>query len=275
VSEAAADRHIVVAIDPSKRPLDPLHLGGELARRLELPVLLVTVFIHHPLVTGAETEGQLEARAAAQRDLLELGRTLDGVTVADAVVLAAGSPARALHELSAAPTAEMIVVGSTTRGAVLRVLPGSVSQQLLSGAACPVAVAPNGYHEQAQHPLATVGVAYDGSGEARQALAVARLLAHRAGARLRIITADESLDGLRAVHDAAVADSRELVEAEGVLVTGDPADALIEQSGQVDVLLAGSRAYGPLGAVLLGGTTRRLSAGAKCPLVIVPRGRSA
>ena len=57
MSEAGTPR-IIIALDPSKSPLDPLRLGGELARRLELPVVLITVFVHHRLVTGPETEGQ-------------------------------------------------------------------------------------------------------------------------------------------------------------------------------------------------------------------------
>jgi nucleotide-binding universal stress UspA family protein len=294
MSEPAAKR-IVIALDPSKHPMDPLRLGGQLARRLELPVVLITVFVHHRLLTGPETEGQLEARAAAQQDLLELGRTLEDVVVADALVLASSSPARALHELSTAPSTALVVLGSTTRGAIRRVLPGNIAHELLSGAACPVAIAPHGYADQDAGPLATVGVAFDGSTEAHLALAGAREIARRAGATLNIITVVEPLafgavrvstmepaasasrlveEELRGVHDAAVAESREVVETHGVLARGEPAEVLLEQSRQSDVLVAGSRGYGPLGAVLLGSTTRELMHGAACPMIVVPRGRA-
>ena len=290
-----AAKRIIVALDPSKRPLDPLRLGGRLARRLELPVALVTVFVHHPLLTGPETENQREARAAAQQDLLELGRTLDGVVIDDAVVLASSSPARALHELSSDPSTVMVVVGSTTRGAFRRVLPGNIAHELLSGAACPVAIAPHGYEEQDTGPLSAVGVAFDGSDEARQALTGARGLARRAGATLHIISVVEPLafgavpvaamepgtsagqlleDELRAVHDTAVGQSRDLVETRSVIERGEPAAVLLEQSRHVDLLVAGSRGYGPLGAVLLGSTTRELMHGAACPMLLVPRGRA-
>jgi nucleotide-binding universal stress UspA family protein len=290
-----AVKRIIVALDPSKRPLDPLRLGGQLALRLELPVALITVFVHHPLLTGPETEAQREVRAAAQQDLLELGRTLDGVVVDDAVVLASSSPARALHELSTDPSTVLVVVGSTTRGAVRRVLPGNIAHELLSGAACPVAIAPHGYADQDARPLATVGVAFDGSTEAQQALTGARELARRAGATLHIITVVEPLafasvpvstiepaasasrlleEDLRAVHDSAVGESRDLVETQSVVARGEPADVLLEQSRRLDVLVAGSRGYGPLGAVLLGSTTRDLMHGAACPVVILPRGRA-
>ena len=286
-------KRIIIALDPSKRPLDPLRLGGELARRLELPVVLITVFVHHPLLAGPETDGQRETRAAAEQELLELGQTLDGVVVDAALVLASSSPARALHESSTDPSTALVVVGSTTRGAVRRVLPGNIAHELLSGAACPVAIAPHGYEHDAR-PLASVGVAFDGSAEAQQALAGARELARRAGATLHVITVVEPLafaavpvsalepaasagrlleEELRALHDTAVAESRDLVETQSVLARGEPADALLEQSRELDVLVAGSRGYGPLGAVLLGSTTRKLMHGAGCPVVIIPRGR--
>lgn len=294
MGERFSSSTVIIAIDPSKSPLNPLRLGVNLARHLELPAVLVTVFAHHPLLAGPETEDQLAVRAGARQDLLDLGRSLDGDVVADALVLASSSPARALHELGETTGAALIVVGSTTRGALRRVLPGSVAQQLLSGAACPVAVAPNGYNEQQAGTLATVGVAFDGSAEAERALDGARHLARKAHARLRIITVVERLAfgavpvstmapaasarrvveaELRSIHEAALANDRG-VECEGVFREGNPADVLIEQSHEVDLLLAGSRGYGPLSAVLLGSTTRELTREAGCPLIIIPRGHS-
>jgi nucleotide-binding universal stress UspA family protein len=293
MGERSASPKVLIAIDASKSPLDPLRLGGKLARRAQLPVVLVTVFAHHLLLDGPEDEHQRALRAGAREDLFELGRTLDGVAVEDALVVASSSPGRALHELSETSGAAVVVVGSTTRGPIRRVLAGSVAQQLLSGAACPVAVAPHGYAEQEDTDLAIVGVAYDGSEESERALTGARDLARRAGARLRIITAVEQLafgaipvsttapaasassvweDELRSRHRAAVADP-DGVSVEGVLRRGIAVHVLLEQSREVDVLFVGSRGYGPLHAVLLGSTTRKLTEAAECPLIVIPRGR--
>jgi nucleotide-binding universal stress UspA family protein len=52
----------------------------------------------------------------------------------------------------------------------------------------------------------------------------------------------------------------------------DPADVLIRVSENLDLLICGSRGYGPLRAVLLGGVSRRLTAEARCPVIVLPRG---
>jgi nucleotide-binding universal stress UspA family protein len=47
---------------------------------------------------------------------------------------------------------------------------------------------------------------------------------------------------------------------------------LVKASEQLDLLVLGSRAYGPLRSVLLGSVSRRVTAGAHCPVIVVPRG---
>jgi nucleotide-binding universal stress UspA family protein len=276
---------LLVGVDPAKHPLDPLRLAGKLARQTWLPVVPVTVLPHR---------SDDEHQRAARDTLIELGRSLDAVAVEDPVVLLSSSPARALHGLSETGNAAMIVVGSTTRGPLRRVLPGGVAEQLLSGGPCPVAVAPHGYDEHEDRDPAIIGVAYDGSEESEMALDGARAVARRAGAGLRIITVVERLafggmpssmtepsasvnfvieEELRRAHDAALAKDDGSGRVDGVFRRGHTVDVLVEQSEEVDLLLAGSRGYGPINAVLLGSTTRALAHSAACPLVIVPRGR--
>ena len=51
----------------------------------------------------------------------------------------------------------------------------------------------------------------------------------------------------------------------------DPADVLLRVSEHVGLLVCGSRGYGPLRSVLLGGVSRRLVDGAQCPVLVLPR----
>jgi nucleotide-binding universal stress UspA family protein len=286
-------RTILIAADASVRTLDAVRLGEVLARLSGAPVALATAFPRMPLESDAERALLTDAEAT----LRELGATMEGVELADVRVVEAFSAARAFQQLSEEEHAGLIVVGSTHRGALGRVLLGSVAERLLHGAACPVAVAPAGYADVERSEIGLVGVGYDGSDEAELALEGAAALARRAGAQLRIVAvhqrvsfaavpasagmpvSTEAIDErrekeLRAALDRAVAAARgQGLEAEGVLATGEPAEALAEHSRALDLLVTGSRGYGPIGAVLLGGTTHRLLSSAACPLIVTPRGR--
>jgi nucleotide-binding universal stress UspA family protein len=65
------------------------------------------------------------------------------------------------------------------------------------------------------------------------------------------------------------------VEVEPDVSVGDPADFLIAASERLDLLVCGSRGYGPARAVLLGGVSRRVTAEAHCPVIVLARGTEA
>ena len=65
------------------------------------------------------------------------------------------------------------------------------------------------------------------------------------------------------------------VPTERIELEGDPAAALATAARDLDLLIVGSRSYGPLGAVLLGAVTRQLVRMASCPVMVVPRVRDA
>jgi nucleotide-binding universal stress UspA family protein len=207
-------------------------------------------------------------------------------------VVARHSPAHGLHDLAEAERVDLVVVGSSHVGVAGRVLPGSTGERLLHGAPCPVAIVPDGYRTCA-HELHRVGVAYDGSPEARAALRAATEVARATGAALRVIRvldtlahAVPALSGgasfvllsedkemeLRAELDDVVSGLPDGLSAEAVFVTGDPAHKLVVQSGNLDLLITGSRGYGPLRAVMVGGVTGRVMHDAACPVVVIPRG---
>jgi nucleotide-binding universal stress UspA family protein len=98
-----------------------------------------------------------------------------------------GSPSvgRGLHELCEVIGADLLVVGSSRRGLLGRVLIGDDARAALNGAPCAIAIAiaPAGYSQQ---PVAMreIGVGYDGSPESEHAVAVAREVAAQCGAKL-------------------------------------------------------------------------------------------
>jgi nucleotide-binding universal stress UspA family protein len=173
-----------------------------------------------------------------------------------------------------------------------RVTPGSTGERLLHGASCPVVIVPKSYRT-AEPELRRIGVAYNGTPESGIALLAAVDAARATGARLRVIRvldataygtpalmgasgyltleADREQDA-RAELDEAVAQLPSDVRAEAVFVVGDPAHELAEQTAELDLLVTGSRGYGPLRAVITGGVTGRVLRDAACPVVVLPRG---
>ena len=52
---------------------------------------------------------------------------------------------------------------------------------------------------------------------------------------------------------------------------GDAAEELALYGASVDLLIVGSRGYGPIGRLVHGSTSQRLAHIARCPLLVLPR----
>jgi nucleotide-binding universal stress UspA family protein len=204
-----------------------------------------------------------------------------------------GSPARVLHEKAEELEAALLVVGSSHRGRLGRVLTGSTTSRLLNGATSAVAVAPRGYDDG--HDFERIAVAYDGSPESREALdaAAALVLLGRGRATIQSYTVLEpftwvsgiagmgasapvDFEPLRRARAEEIAAEVNFVVPEGMsveseVVEGDAADVLADVSEQVDLLLCGSRGYGPLRSVVVGGVAHALVNRAACPVLVLPR----
>jgi nucleotide-binding universal stress UspA family protein len=293
---------ILAGFDPRSRDRTPVRFGAAAARLTGAPLVVASVQgrppvprpgtsprygeIDHDLVADcSDALGQIEARLEAR-----------GVAV-ECRQLVSTSASRGLHLAAEVADAGLLVVGSTRRGPRGRVLSGSTAQRLLAGAPCPLAVVPHAWRERDR--LETIGVAYVDSPEAHEALRGAHTLARRLGATLRVITVVqvslEMLDETEAVKPPhrgkdlvrvqgehrvrAEQEARRAAEelADDVPVdvdafVGDPTDVLVELSEHLDLLVLGSRAYGPLRAVLLGSVSRRVVDAARCPVIVLPRG---
>ena len=201
----------------------------------------------------------------------------------------------ALEQLAADVEPVAVVVGSAHRGAIGQVLLGSTGTALLTGCPSAVAVVPRGYADRAGEHLLRVGVAIDGGAESARALERAIDLAQRLHATLTIVgvltptptgygtVAGSALGDLmrsqrehfaQAMEEAADRVPRNLPVTVRRL-EGPPAVTLAEVSADFDVLVVGSRGYGPFRSALLGSVSRALTKQARCPLVVVPRGAGA
>lgn len=285
---------ILVGHDPRRVDPAPVAFGADLARRCGASLLVASVEKGAPV---ARTDGDLVDDCSAALEQVEAELHASQVR-ADCVRLQSTSAARALQELAEQEDAGMLVVGSARTSRVGRVLAGATAMQLLHGAPCPVAVTPLNW--DAERPPATIGAAYVDSEEGQQALRGAHALAHRLGARLRVVTVVAHGEKMHLETDppiAPVVDKRDLVDIEGEhrleaesqlrnvvadldsgvpveaeALVGDPAEVLRDFSEGLDLLVVGSRGYGPLRAVLLGSVSRRLMTEAHCPVIVVPRG---
>ena len=83
---------------------------------------------------------------------------------------------------------------------------------------------------------------------------------------------DTAIGSARRALDQVLALLPSGVAATSEVVVGSPADALTALSGRVDLLVCGSRAYGPARHVLLGSVTHAVIRDASCPVIVVPRG---
>jgi nucleotide-binding universal stress UspA family protein len=192
----------------------------------------------------------------------------------------ASSVGRGLHELAVLTGADLLVVGSSQRSLIGRVRLGDHTRAALNGAPCAVAVAPAGYGSELPPLMREIGVGYDGSPESRHALDVARALAAEFGSTLSAFQAVSipASDYLRAEHGSIhdmVRRAREQIGAlDGVephAAYGDPVEELTVFSASLDLLVVGSRSYGPLRRLVYGSTSQRLARTARCALVVLTR----
>ena len=176
------------------------------------------------------------------------------------------APSDALHRAAVSEQADLIVVSAGARH----------HGQLFAQRDCPVAVAPRGYRH-ATAALRTLGVAFDGSADARAAVALGARLAGELGARLRLRTAVEPagrIDYEDAVHRANAELAAVIValdlRAAGDVVQAAPEVALQTFSQDVDLLLTGVPGEAKRWRLLTGSPTEWLALHAGCPVIVVP-----
>ena len=283
---------LIVGYDGRAPAKDALALTRLLAAALDAPVVVVTVVFPDVL----EVDGAAYAKEYSDRSRLLRDEALAVLLEAEVVGALASSPARELDRVARERNAQAVILGSTHRGALGRVIPGSVAERLLAGSPCAIAIAPGGFAER-EAGLDRIAVAFDGSRESRTALTEAAEIAAKSGAALTLIEvfdprepaeatvaalgytgpvapptpSAERLERIRERLNGAIATLPEGIEASAEVIEGEPGTTLIESSKRFDLLVIGSRGYGPFGRVLMGSVSSLVIREAECPVIAMPR----
>lgn len=281
-------RKVIVGVATREGDEEAIALARALAPTGELVLVNAYPFDSVPSRSALLAYGNA-LRHEARHEVEKL-RDKAGIPDAQVVVVPDTSPARALQRTAADRHADLIVISSAHHGRLGRILLGDVARSVLHGAPCPVLTVPRGGKARR---IRTIGVAFDGSPEARLALEQAAAIATELGARLRalhVIAPPVVPSGVAAAGADLLGMQEELearararigealdrvapdVQASGEAVTGPPATLLEDLTAAADLVVIGSRGWGTLRRVVLGSTSDRVIHHAQCPVMVVPRG---
>jgi nucleotide-binding universal stress UspA family protein len=284
---------VVIGYDGSEASEDAVAFGLTWCRSTgDVPIIATVYPEEHPL--GA---GRIDAEWATYvQEQAETIQENARATVGAAALyrnVASTSAAHGLADLAEDVEAAMVIVGTSQETGLVRSLLGSSTERLLHGATAPVTVVPPRWRQAAPDRISRIGVAYIDTRDAREALRVAVLVAQRIPARLTLYSVlgqsserysylvgrwdeqafiEKARDSFGQALDFAAAGVPPELEPRTVLLEGPVVESLAALGpDDVDVLMCGSRGYGPARRVLLGGVSSRLIRRARLPVAVVPR----
>lgn len=278
---------IVVGYASDEAGRDAVTLAATMATLLGSE--LTVVFPYQPLLSTATAE-VVEQRVRAEVGELTAAIDLPGEPTYHWTP--SSWPIHGLHELAEYEAAQLIVYGAARERLADR-LHVSLMERLVHGAPCAVAIAPPGYAEREERPLRRVGVGFSSSEEGIEVLHVACAFAELTGGSLDVIAGAglepalasyayssvslpeverEIFEQTEATLARVTADLDGSVPIERETISGDPVEVLVERSRELDILMLGSRDYGPLRHALLGSVSADVMRRASCPVLTLPRG---
>lgn len=166
-------KHILVGFHGSERGRDAIELARALAHAIRAKLTVVTVITRQSRTEREAADDRLAGYVTAH--LSDLGIAVEARCVESS------SPAVGSSQLAGSTGADLVVLGSSRRGAIGRIVPGGTAKRLLRDSPCGVAVASRGFASQRDtdwHPLSesqdefalrVIGVGYDGSPEGEEA----------------------------------------------------------------------------------------------------------
>jgi nucleotide-binding universal stress UspA family protein len=284
---------VVIGYDGSEASEDAVAFGLTWCRSTDDVPIVATVYPEeHPLGAGrVDVEWATYVREQAEI-IQDKARAAVGDTALYRSV-ASTSAAHGLADLAEDVEAVAVIVGTAQETGLTRALLGSSTERLLHGATVPVVVVPPDWRQSAPDRIARIGVAYVDTRDGREALRMAVRVAQRIPARLTLYSVfgqssehysylvgrtdeqafwDKARDSFGKSLDFAAAGVPPELEPRTVLLEGPIVDSLAALGpDDVDLLVCGSRGYGPVRRVLLGGVSARLIRRARLPVAVVPR----
>lgn len=293
---------MIVGCAPDERGKAALHLAVMLARSSgdDLVVCAVLPARWIPGMARVDAEYQQQLNADADRALEHAKAEIGREVPARFVRHSARSAAVGLLEQAEEHQASLIVLGSSSAGALGHVVLGSVTDRLLHSSPVSLALAPRGYRCRPGTEVDRVTVAY-GGGEAESIVVAAAAIAARAKASMRIASfavwsrpdypttlgterEDLVLDEWTSTLQAAVAKSLTQVEGladvpvdvETVIGYGQSWEDALEDIvwNDRDVLVVGSSELGPVAQVFIGSRASKIVRHSPVPVVVLPRARA-
>jgi len=284
----ATFKRVLAGHDGGEHADDALALARLIADRSGAELVLASV-VPNPvggsfgpaLPAEAFTELTDKARVSLEAAAEKIG--------ARAEVEQSSSAAHGLQSVADRIGADLIVVGSSPRADAGRTRAGRKAKQLMSGGACAVAIAPDGFRDHGS--LDRIGVGIDGSPESRLATETAVDLAPD-GSKLRLLAvaagfadewgrfgvtyplaemAEATREEASSLLDEMAVVVPDRIEADKVLLEGTAAIQLADASSDLDLLCLGSRGYGPVRRVLLGSVSTDVVHHAASAVLVVPR----
>jgi len=285
---------ILVCLDGSEGALTAAIMGAQIAQKFHSAVLLIHVFM------GGNWEfaiGQDEIDSyteEAQRILEEhAGKIFREAGLQCETLLEYGHSAEAITRAAAQHKVDLIVLGGRGLSSVQAFLMGSISEQVLHHAHCPVLIV-RGCHTPQQAPQwQQLLLASDGSEGACQAAGFAVEIAQKFAASLCVLNVLEVSSLSYTLSPYPAADSETLSVRAGHLldkiteevgkeaikagvprsfhqVTGYPAEIVVsfaERDG-TDLIVLGCRGRGTFKSLLLGSVSNRVAHHAHCSVLV-------
>ncbi len=283
-------KRILVPLDGTARADDAARTAQQLAEHTGGSLELVYVETE----AGASDE-TLEAQMSRQlRKMTERG-------VQARAHKETGQPSERIVAASGDLGADLIVLAPHHRGALSRVLPAGITEQLLEQSRVPLLVCPAREHITASHQREMLSSAagmvicpLDGSAVAARALPVAIAIAQQFERTLvlarvvepiqgfgtgpsthqilREAQREHELEAMRYLHDVRRHLARNGVTAQSMLLLGDPAEEILGLSAahETSIVVMSTHGRGGLSRVVVGSVTAEVFKRSTVPIVVVP-----